>query len=59
MTHEELLNKMYDFLTTYTIPVAIDMLIAINGDNEDTYKDALYYLTGYRDFDQIDEDFYN
>ena len=58
MSLDELLSKMYDYLLNYTTEDALDMLLSINGDNVETYKDALYYLTGYRDFDQIDERFY-
>lgn len=33
----------------------IDVLVAINGDNEETYLDLLYYYMGLRSFDQLED----
>ena len=56
MTHTN--DERYDYLAE-VIGVnedAINMLIGINGDNQQTYNDALFYQTGYRDIDAaIDE----
>ena len=32
---------------------AIDLVLNINGDSIDTYRDILFATTGYRDFDQL------
>lgn len=51
-------EERYDFLTEVVgvSEDAMNMLIAINGDNKQTYDDALYYQTGCRDIDAaIDE----
>lgn len=58
--YEDFREKMWDCLyevvgvSEETIRIVID----INGYNEDTLRDILYAKTGYRDFDQIEEDFY-
>lgn len=54
-------EKMYDFLVNgyYCTEETINVVTAINGCNEETFKDILYAVSGYRDFDQIDEYFYD
>ncbi len=54
-------EKMNDFLVEngYCLQESIDIVTSINGYNEETFKDILYAVSGYRDFDQIEEDFYN
>jgi len=50
---------MWDFLLEQGISEqTLQIVTDINGYNEETLKDVLYAATGYRDFDQIDEDFY-
>lgn len=34
----------------------IDLMTGICGINEDTYDDMLYYISGYRSFDQLEDD---
>lgn len=58
--YEDYREKMWDYLyevvgvSDETIKIVTD----INGYNEDALRDILYVKTGYRDFDQIEEDFY-
>ena len=50
-------KEMYNILA-YIIEVnteTIDCMIAINGNNETTYKDILFWKTGYRTFEQYEE----
>lgn len=36
---------------------AINCVLAINGDNETTYTDLLYYISGYNDFEQLPDEY--
>lgn len=47
----------YDYLINSGIATEseVDLVISINGDNEETYNDILYVRTGYRDFEQYTE----
>lgn len=56
MTHTN--EERYEFLTEVlgVSEDAMNMLIGINGDNKETYDDALFYQTAERDIDEaIDE----
>ena len=56
MTHTN--EERYEYLTEVigVSDEAMNMLIGINGDKKETYNDALFYQTGYRDIDAaIDE----
>lgn len=62
LTYDEILEKQYDYLVECGIATEeeIQLVTYINGYNPDTMKDILYVRTGYRDFDQLEdeEDFY-
>ena len=51
-------TEMYNCLIDCGIATEeeIELVTAINGDNEETYEDILYVRTGYRTFDQFLED---
>lgn len=54
-------NKMYDYLIN-ELGVSEDVVkyaTSIHGWNEEELKNVLYYATGYHDFDQLEEDFYD
>lgn len=34
----------------------IDTILCLYGDNNDSYNNMLFYLTGYQFFDQLDDD---
>lgn len=53
-------TKMWDYLLENEIATQdeIELICAINGQNEESLKDILYVRTGYRDFDQLESDFY-
>lgn len=57
----EILEKMHDYLLDMNIATEeeINLVIDINGYSEETFKDILYARIGYRDFDQLESDFYN
>lgn len=51
-------NEMWDYLVD-TVGVSEETLrivTAINGYSKETMRDVLYSVTGYRDFDQMEED---
>jgi len=56
----KILEKMWEYLENEVglSTETIDLITDINGYNETTMKDILYASTGYRDFDQLEEDFY-
>lgn len=56
----KIIDKMWEFLENEVgiSTETIDLITDINGYNETTMCDILYARTGYRDFDQIEEDFY-
>lgn len=49
---------MYDYLVDNDIATdeEIKLVTQINGDNIDTYEDILYARTGYRNFEQLEEE---
>ena len=49
---------MYDYLVDNGIATdeEIKLVTQINGDNIDTYEDILYARTGYRNFEQLEEE---
>ena len=51
-------DKYYDFLNEYVCgdAVALDLAFSLNGCNEETASDILFYFTGYTDFEQYAED---
>lgn len=51
------LSEMYDYLVDNFIANSneIDLVVAINGWNEETMTDILYARLGYRSFDQLAE----
>lgn len=52
----EKINKLYDYLLDYGVnKQTLDAITGINGYNEKTLNDVLYYFTGYRDFEQLEE----
>mgnify|MGYP004650665879 FL=1 len=60
MNEEKVLQKMEDYLK-YEEGVSqdvIDCMTTINGWKAETYKDILYWKTGYQDFNQLDDGFY-
>ena len=54
------LEGMCDYLTEAGIATEeeLRLITAINGYNEETFCDVLFVRTGYRSFDQIDEEVY-
>lgn len=54
------LNEMYDFLNEIIglNEETLDLAFGIKGYTEDTAKDILYYITGYRDFEQYKKECY-
>lgn len=48
-------NILWDFMIENELldERALRMLIGINGDREETYNDAIYYLTGFHDLEQL------
>lgn len=51
------LDWMYDFLINIGISEeTINCVLGINGNNEQSYLDILFYFTGYRNFDQLRDD---
>lgn len=55
LTTEAMYDIIIDTVVDYE-PDAIDLLIAVNGFNEKTMHDILYYYTGHNDFyDYLDE----
>lgn len=54
MTNEQL-NRMWDRLIDLGVSKqALQIATSINGYNEQTLKDVLYVVTGYRSFDQLE-----
>lgn len=55
------LDEMYEILETQIVQnvETIDVMIAIHGNNEKTLCDVLYAKTGYRNFEQFLEAFWN
>ena len=51
MTTEEMYNTLVDM--SIATEEEIDLVTAINGDNEEVYEDILYVRTGYRTFEQL------
>lgn len=50
-------NDKYDILIELGLSSeAINCVLSINGENEDTYNDLLYYIIGYNDFEEIIND---
>lgn len=50
-------DEMWDALMEMGVSEqTIDVVTSINGYSEETMCDILYAVTGYRDFDQIDEE---
>lgn len=49
---------MYDYLVDNSIATEeeIKLVTQINGDNIDTYENILYARTGYRSFEQLEEE---
>ena len=49
---------MYDYLVDNGVATGeeIKLVTQINGDNIDTYEDILYARTGYRNFEQLEEE---
>ena len=49
---------MYDYLVYNGIATdeEIKLVTQINGDNIDTYEDILYARTGYRNFEQLEDE---
>ena len=49
---------MYDYLVHNGIATdeEIKLVTQINGDNIDTYEDILYARTGYRNFEQLEDE---
>lgn len=49
---------MYDYLVCNEIATdeEIKLVTQINGDNIDTYENILYARTGYRNFEQLEEE---
>lgn len=49
---------MYDYLVYNGIATdeEIKLVTQINGDNIDTYESILYARTGYRNFEQLEEE---
>ena len=49
---------MYDYLVDNGVATdeEIKLVTQINGDNIDTYEDILYARTGYRNFEQLEEE---
>ena len=56
-------NDMYEILVNEfgVSEESIQLVCNINGTSEETYRDILYAVSGYHDFDQLEdhEDFYN
>ena len=54
------LEGMWDFLTEAGIATEdeLRLITAINGYNEETLCDVLFVRTGYRSFDQLEEEVY-
>ena len=52
------LEEMWDYLTEAGIATEeeLRLITAINGYNEETLCDVLYVRTGYRSFDQLEEE---
>lgn len=52
-------NEMYQTLEEMIVQSSevIDVMVAIYGDDEETYNNILYAKTGYRNFEQFFEDF--
>lgn len=50
-------DEMHECLLNYVVPDhnedTIDIVFAINGCNEQSARDILYYYTGYNDFEQF------
>ena len=53
------LDEMYEILETQIVQniETIDVMVAIHGKNEKTFCDILYAKTGYRNFEQLLEEF--
>lgn len=49
------LDEYYDILTAYTSEEALQLVININGYNMETLLNILFAITGYRNFDQLEE----
>lgn len=49
---------MYDYLVDNGIATdeEVKLVTQINGDNIDTYESILYARTGYRNFEQLEEE---
>ena len=58
---------MYHFLSKYNYLIdelgiseeVVNYAIGIHGQTEEELKNVLFYFTSYRDFDQIESDFYD
>ena len=48
-------SEMWDILLNYTSEEVLRVVTDINGYNEETMCDILYAITGYHDFDQLQE----
>lgn len=61
MKYYNLTEKMYNYLVDNYVATDDEIAIAtgIEGWNEEAMKDVLYIKTGYRDFDQLEDDFYS
>lgn len=51
-------DRMFDFLWAIEVPEdAINVMEAVNGVNEKTATDILYWWTGHKDFDVAQEEY--